>query len=68
MKDIMGNELQVGDTVVIAAGKCHGIMLVHIDHFGKRTVIMSERMADKYGKSKRVQRYPHCCAKLNEEV
>lgn len=40
MKDLLGRELNVGDTVVIAGSKYKDLAIAHIVRFGKKQVIL----------------------------
>jgi len=72
MKDFLGRELSVGDTVVFSIPHYHGLEMAHIHHFAKKMVVldvvshygeikpMSE--ADKYDRA--ICRYPGDCVKV----
>ena len=72
MKDFLGRELNVGDTVVFSIPHYHGLEMAHIHHFAKKMVVldvvnsysgikpMSE--ASKYDKA--LCRYPEDCVKV----
>ena len=40
MKDLLGKELRVGDTVVISGAKYTDLAICHITKFGKKQVIL----------------------------
>lgn len=74
MKDFLGKELSVGDTVVFSIPHYHGLAKGHIDHFAKVMVVLDVTIAcngvkpmseaSKYDKA--ICRYPEDCVKVEE--
>lgn len=73
MKDFLGRELSVGDTVVFSIPHYHGLAMAQIDHFAEKMVVLnvygkrlkSKSEAGSYGKA--VCRYPTDCVKVEEQ-
>lgn len=72
MKDFIGKELNVGDTVVFSVPCYHGLAKAQIDHFAEKMVVLNvygNRLEpkDKAGRySTAVCRYPEDCVKVEE--
>lgn len=77
MKDFLGNELKVGDTVVIAGSKYTALAIAHIIKFGKKQVILDvcnnwsgeiiPLNSSEYSSVKKpICRYPDECLKVEE--
>lgn len=77
MKDFLGKELNVGDTVVFSIPHYHGLAKARIDHFAKKMVVLDVTTAprsDGYVKpmseanewDKAICRYPQDCMKVDE--
>lgn len=75
MKDFLGKELNIGDTVVFSIPHYHGLAKARIDHFAKKTVVLdvtrdynytvkSMSEADEWAKP--ICRYPQDCIKVEE--
>ena len=76
MKDFLGRELKVGDTVVFEIPHYHKLAKAKIDHFSKKMVVMDVTtaytntgikpmtQASKYDKA--ICRYPCDCVKVEE--
>lgn len=73
MKDFLGNELKVGDTVVFSIPHYHGLAKAQIDHFSEKMVVLNvygnrlvpKGEASRYAKA--VCRYPEDCVKVEEQ-
>lgn len=72
MTDLLGRELNVGDTVVFSLHRCHTLGVARIDHFAKKMVVMD--VTTRFGKlipmsegnehNKAICRYPGDCVKV----
>ena len=74
MKDFLGNELNIGDTVAFSIPHYHGLAKARIDHFAKKMVVLD--VTTGYGKGnirpmseassydKPLCRYPQDCIKV----
>jgi hypothetical protein len=76
MKDFLGRELNVGDTVVFSIPKYHGLAKAHIDHFSKKMVVFDvfysyghklKPMSEAGKHDRAVCRYPGDCVKVEDE-
>ena len=73
MKDFLGRELNVGDTVVFSVPHYHGLAKAQIDHFSEKMVVLNVYGKRLYSKSeadgwcKAVCRYPEDCVKVEEQ-
>lgn len=73
MKDFLGNQLNVGDTVIFSISQHHVLAEAQIDHFAKKMVVLNvygtqllpKDDATKYDKA--VCRYPEDCVKVEED-
>lgn len=73
MKDFLGNQLNVGDTVIFSIPHHHVLAEAQIDHFTKKMVVLNvygtqflpKDDATKYDKA--VCRYPEDCVKVEED-
>lgn len=74
MKDFIGRELNVGDTVIFSVPHYQGLAKAQIDHFSKKMVVLNvfgkglrpKSEADRYDKA--VCRYPGDCVKVEDFV
>lgn len=75
MKDFLGRELNVGDTVVFSVPHYHGLAKAHIDHFSKKMVVLDvvrsgrgkiKPMSEAYEWDKAICRYPEDCVKVED--
>ena len=70
MKDFLGRELNVGDTVVFSIPHYHGLSSAQIDHFSDKMVVLNVYGKNLIPKSearpyyKAVCRYPGDCVKV----
>ena len=78
MKDFLGRELNVGDTVVFSIPHYHGLAKARIDHFATKMVVLDVTTASRsqgYVKpmceatewDKAICRYPCDCVKVEED-
>lgn len=75
MKDFLGRELNVGDTVVFSIPHYHCLSKAHIDHFSKKMVVLDvfpdyghklTHMSKASQYDKAVCRYPQDCVKVED--
>lgn len=72
MKDFLGRELNVGDTVIFSVPNYHRLAKAQIDHFSEKMVVLNVYGKRLYSKSeagrycKAVCRYPGDCVKVEE--
>ena len=72
MRDFLGRELNVGDTVVFSIPHYHGLAKAQIDHFSEKMVVLNvygkrlktKSEAGSYAKA--VCRYPQDCVKVED--
>jgi len=73
MKDFLGRELNVGDTVVFSVPHYHGLGMAHIDHFAKKMIVLDVTtsysgdlipMSEASSYDKATCRYPQDCVKV----
>lgn len=73
MKDFLGRELNIGDTVVFYIPRYHGLAMAHIDHFAKKMVVLDvfsrfgrilTPMSEASKHDKAICRYPQDCVKV----
>lgn len=75
MKDFLGNELNIGDTVVFSIPHYHGLAKARIDHFAKKMVVLDvttaprsqgcvKPMSEASSYDKPLCRYPQDCIKV----
>lgn len=75
MKDFLGRELNVGDTVVFSVPHDHRLAKARIDHFSKKMVVLDvvrsgsagvKPMSEARHWSKAICRYPEDCVKVED--
>ena len=77
MKDFLGRELNVGDTVVFSIPHYHGLAKARIDHFSPKMVVLDvttasrsqgfvRPMSEATKWDKAICRYPQDCIKVED--
>lgn len=76
MKDFLGTDLYVGDTVIFSIPHYHGLAKAQIDHFSEKMVVLDVTRCGKKGVkpmsesnkyAKAICRYPEDCVKVEDE-